>query len=94
MDGRSLLPVAADPSSGASRELLLQSRLANIKSDGLLSGRWKYIEHDTGERELYDLQADPWELENQADNPAFAATRAQLAARLAQIRNCAGASCP
>jgi arylsulfatase A-like enzyme len=94
MDGRSLLPLAANPTAGADRDLLLQTRLAGTDSDGVISGRWKYIEHGSGERELYDLQGDPWELENQADNPAFAAIRAQLAARLAQIRNCAGAACP
>lgn len=94
MDGRPLLPLAANPSVGADRDLLLQSRLSHFSSDGLISGRWKYIEHSTGERELYDLQSDPWELENQASNLAFAAIRNQLAARLAQIRSCAGAACP
>jgi N-acetylglucosamine-6-sulfatase len=94
MDGRSLVREAADPNLGMTRDLLFESELGTMHSDGLLSGQWKYIEHDTGERELYDLQADPWELNNQAANPAYAAIRNQLAARLGQLKNCAGAACP
>ena len=35
--------------------------------------------------ELYDLDADPYELENRAAEADFAATREALAARLAQV---------
>jgi arylsulfatase A-like enzyme len=94
MDGRSLLPAATNPAFGINRDLLFESELANIHSDGLVSGSWKYIEHSTGERELYDLQSDPWELTNRASNPGYAAIRAQLAARLAQLKNCSGTACP
>ncbi|MFV2062321.1 MAG: sulfatase-like hydrolase/transferase [Chloroflexota bacterium] len=45
-------------------------------------GQWHYIEYDTGERELYDSVADPWELQNLAADPAYAETVAALAARL------------
>ncbi len=45
--------------------------------------RWKYVErfHETP-NELYDLDADPGEAKNLADDPARAATREALAARL------------
>ena len=43
--------------------------------------------------ELYDLEADPFELQSQHANPAYAPLRAQLAARLAALRDCAGDSC-
>jgi choline-sulfatase len=36
--------------------------------------------------ELYDLTADPYQLQNVANEPAYAAVRAELAARLAQMR--------
>ncbi len=41
-----------------------------------------WVEYETGERELYDLDTDPAQLENRADDPAYAATRAALAAQL------------
>jgi arylsulfatase A-like enzyme len=49
-------------------------------------GLWHYIEYDTGERELYDRQADPWELENRVGDPALAGVQDELAARLAALR--------
>jgi arylsulfatase A-like enzyme len=53
---------------------------------------WLYVEYATGERELYDLQADPFELQNlQAITDS--AALAQLSERLAELSNCAGGSC-
>jgi arylsulfatase A-like enzyme len=46
---------------------------------------YTYAEYETGEVELYDLALDPNQLQNRADDPAFAALRAELAARLAQL---------
>jgi N-acetylglucosamine-6-sulfatase len=58
-------------------------------SDG---GLWKYVELDTGERELYDELADPDELTNLVDDPSDAAVQADLQARLATLKTQAGAS--
>jgi N-acetylglucosamine-6-sulfatase len=55
--------------------------------------RWVYEEVSTGEAELYDLRRDPFQLQNRASDPAFAAVRAKLAARLARLRDCAGRGC-
>jgi N-acetylglucosamine-6-sulfatase len=91
MDGRSLLGPAGDPSVGAGRELLLELAGAS----GIRSGKWIYIDRPPQTTdELYDLQADPFQLENAIDVPGNAPILAQLKARLAQIRSCAGASCP
>lgn len=38
----------------------------------LLNGRkWKYIVYENGQREMYDLDNDPYELDNVAGNPAY-----------------------
>jgi hypothetical protein len=52
-----------------------------------------YAEHRTGEKELYDLQKDPFELQSRHDSPAYASVRAQLATRLHKLQNCAGPAC-
>jgi len=43
---------------------------------------FSWVEYETGERELYDLIVDPYELTNVADDPGYATTRALLEARL------------
>jgi arylsulfatase A-like enzyme len=48
--------------------------------------QFKYVEYVTTESELYDLAADPYELQNQTNNPAHASTKATLAARLRELR--------
>jgi hypothetical protein len=44
-----------------------------------------YVEHATGEVELYDLRTDPWQLDNQAGSPLYADVRARLRARLGEL---------
>lgn len=60
---------------------------------GLRTPRYKYVEYTTGERELYDLAADPNELDNLAGRPEVAPLLAELTARLATLRACSGATC-
>jgi arylsulfatase A-like enzyme len=45
--------------------------------------RWKYVEYITGEKELYDLRSDPYELHNVARYARYDYIISQLAARLA-----------
>jgi arylsulfatase A-like enzyme len=47
--------------------------------------RHLYVEYRNGWRELYDLREDPYQLQNLADQPAFAAVRASLAAELRSL---------
>jgi arylsulfatase A-like enzyme len=51
-----------------------------------------YVEYATGEREYYDLRADPFQLKNVYDGLP-AETQALLAERLAQLRTCSGIAC-
>ena len=58
------------------------------------AGRWKihrganqtWKRHQRFETELYDLAADPYELNNLAGDPASAAREATMAARLRELR--------
>ncbi len=90
LDGRSLIPFFADPANAAWRERLL---VENLSADWymLREGPHAYTELPNGERELYDLEADPYELENLAGTmPEF---EAQLSARLETLKGCAADSC-
>ena len=50
-----------------------------------VAGGYTWVEYETGERELYDLGADPHQLQNVADDPARAELRARLEARLQEL---------
>ncbi len=89
MDGRSLIPVASNPGIEQGRELLIEE--PGFKA--IRTGRYMYAEHTTGEKELYDLQTDRFELQSRHNAPAYASVKSQLASRLQQLKNCAGASC-
>ena len=90
-EGLSLLAVAGDPGSFSGRELVLQTRTGF----GLRTRDWLYAEHETDEgteRELYQ-RSDRFQLSSVHNDPAHAAARAQLAARLAVLRDCSGSEC-
>ena len=59
---------------------------------GLRTADYAYAERE-GNAELYDLANDPFELENVVGDPAYADVQAELAERLADLRDCAGESC-
>ena len=100
-DGRSLLPFTRHPERLRGRELLIEQASGSgddSDSNGVFyaavrTARYKYVENANGGLELYDLDADPFELSNQQGNPAYDGVQAALAARLAALRACAGPTC-
>lgn len=46
-----------------------------------------WVEYETGERELYDLNVDPHQMESRHADPAYAPLSAMLSARTAELRN-------
>lgn len=92
-DGVSLLGALTGEARLPARDLLLETRTYS----GIRAGRFVYVEHrrgtDRGYRELYDLNADPYELENLATDPAYERVSARLGRRLAALADCAGESC-
>ena len=50
-----------------------------------------YAEHGTGERELYDLTNDPFELVSRHNAPAYASVRARARGRAAEAAELAPA---
>lgn len=54
--------------------------------NAIVTAQYKYIENYTGEKELYDLTADPYELVNLDGNPSYQTTEADLATELAALR--------
>jgi arylsulfatase A-like enzyme len=60
---------------------------------GVVQDDWKYVVRANGKKELYDLSADPFELQNVAGKAAYATRQQQLAQLLTQYQFCAGATC-
>jgi N-acetylglucosamine-6-sulfatase len=93
-DGRSLLDLVHDGGVEWGRELLIEGGNAQgLTFTALRNYRWKYVEHTTGEVELYDLERDPDELTSLHADPALAGLRAAMAGRLRALRSCAGRGC-
>lgn len=88
LDGRSLAPVLAGRAPGPDRVYLEFAGDDRVPAWWALRGRrWLYVELATGERELYDLRRDPFELENVATDPARAPIVAVMASELARLRS-------
>ena len=87
-DGRPLQALTGDPSIGMDRPILLETGplWGRRYYRGVRTRRWKYVEYTTGERELYDLVNDPYELQNQADQPSFASDQLVLRNLLLGLR--------
>src|SRR5215210_6147523 len=71
------------PKSGPSGELAFEA----VRTE-----RYKYVEHENGEKELYDLQNDPYELESLHES-ADPALIEDLKAKLEALKSCSEEGC-
>jgi N-acetylglucosamine-6-sulfatase len=60
---------------------------------GIRLGPYKYIEWPSGEKELYDITKDPYELNNIVRVPNLSPIRAFLHAQLVRLEGCVGRTC-
>jgi N-acetylglucosamine-6-sulfatase len=61
--------------------------------EGIRLGPYKYIEWPDGEKELYDIAKDPYELHNIVRQPNYFPIRAFLHAQLIRLEACVGRGC-
>jgi N-acetylglucosamine-6-sulfatase len=61
--------------------------------EGIRLGPYKYIEWPDGEKELYDINKDPYELNNIVRNSNFFPIRAFMHAQLIRMEACVGRKC-
>jgi arylsulfatase A-like enzyme len=86
----------ADPEE---EEIPVEARLLAVQAEppstrrAIRTDDWVYVEHGTGERELYDLRDDPFQLESRHADFAFADEIEDLSAWLATLANCNGDAC-
>lgn len=90
-DGASLLPILRDPEAAWRQEVFLEGfGLRNVPPwAAVRTHGFKYVEHADGQRELYDLARDPFELESRHRDLETAPVVAALARAVAEHRGLA-----
>ncbi|CAN5185625.1 hypothetical protein BH20ACT24_BH20ACT24_09560 [soil metagenome] len=85
-DGRSLMPLLRGEAAGWRDAFVVEFLgVAPPPFEAIRTETHLYVEYRNGWRELYDLRADPLELENRAEDPSYAAIRTALARRLSEL---------
>jgi N-acetylglucosamine-6-sulfatase len=92
-DGVNLLRLWRDAGLELGRDLLIDNQPGSNHFDAIRSRNFLYAEYVNGDRELYDLKRDPYELTSEHGNRAYDPVKASLAARLHRLVSCAGGTC-
>lgn len=88
--GLSLVGLLDAPGSLPRTEVLFESQhttAVNGEYQAVRTAQFMYAEYFNGDRELYDLSIDPFELTNVFDDPNYAAVLPDLQALLAVVKN-------
>lgn len=98
LDGHSLWPLLEWEARRGRRALLIEyfrsreaPRAATYRA--VRTNRYVFARYRNGFRELYDLAADPYQLQNVASESTYASARRSLAAALSKLRDCDGRAC-
>jgi arylsulfatase A-like enzyme len=80
-DGASLLPILRDPAAAWRQQVFLEGfGIRGVPPwAAVRSRRFKYVEYADGQRELYDLERDPFELASRHGDPAARTVVTELA---------------
>jgi len=100
VDGRSVVPLMKGQDVPWRDALLVEGKSGQPWPQGwpaykvVRTGSYAYHYYpETEEEELYDLAADPYQLQSLHDDPAYADVKATLRARLETLKDCAGKTC-
>ena len=94
LDGRSLRRVLANEGSqpaGWCDEVFVEDLKRGWNM--LRTPKYAYVEWNDGEKELYDMHADPYQLRSLHAEQAKAELISQLSSRLSEMKSCSGSSC-
>jgi arylsulfatase A-like enzyme len=94
LDGRSLMPVfsaGGKRPSGWRDEVLVENLIRGWYM--LRTPEWAYVEWNNGEKELYDMRNDLYQLQSLHADPGKTDLMAGLSARLEALKDCSGRSC-
>jgi arylsulfatase A-like enzyme len=103
VDGRSLVPVLTGDDAGERQAALLEGfgkETENLEGNESSTPPFRalrgkdvlYVEYETGERELYNLRKDPYQLSNLARGTEKPVLRT-FSRQLTELSSCAGLSC-
>ena len=76
LEGVSLSGILQDPDSATDRFVIMP--FDKPESYAVMSKDWRYIRYEDGSEELYDLNKDPEEWYNLAENPDYQAVKRRL----------------
>ena len=99
VDGRSILPLLRGQQVSWRTALLVEGQgciecgEAPIYKTVRTNSFAYHFYPGTEEEELYDLLADPYQLQSRHDDPAYEETKATMRSRLELLKNCAGVTC-